>query len=152
MFQCDIVLVYQGGLLCRRLWYATYLPRHTGRCEPGRNSMGGAPKLKFELSLMGLFVRPRVSGSALAALAKPFGGLNLKIERDNALDLGAAENYAKIVARPRQHGHPISVADAQIATIAASRQFIVATRDAAPFRTAGVPVIDPWTATIEKRP
>ncbi len=43
-------------------------------------------------------------------------------------------------------GHPFAVADAQIAVIAASRQFSVATRDEAPFQAAGVPVINPWTA------
>jgi len=65
-------------------------------------------------------------------------------------DLGAAEIYAQIVMRVRRHGHPIAVADAQIASIAALRQFAVATRDEAPFQAAGVPVINPWTASIER--
>jgi len=63
-------------------------------------------------------------------------------------DLEAAEAYAKIVTRARLHGHPIAVADAQIAAIAASRRFTVATRDEGPFRAAGVPVINPWSATL----
>ena len=67
-------------------------------------------------------------------------------ERIVPFDLAAAEAYAKIVVRARRHGHPISVADAQIAAIAAARQFSVATRDEAPFNAAGVPVINPWTA------
>jgi toxin FitB len=62
-------------------------------------------------------------------------------------DLAAAETYAKIVTRARRYGHPIALADAQIAAIAASRQFTVATRDESPFEAAGVPVINPWTAT-----
>ena len=66
-------------------------------------------------------------------------------------DLGAAETYAQIVTRARRRGHPIAVADAQIAAIAASRQFTVATRDEAPFHAAGVPVINPWTASIESQ-
>ena len=66
-------------------------------------------------------------------------------------DLAAAQTYPKIVTRARRHGHPIAVADAQIAAIAASRQFSVATRDEAPFRAAGVPVVNPWTATPEAR-
>ncbi len=70
-------------------------------------------------------------------------------ERIVPFDLGAAETYAKIVTRARRHGHPIAVADAQIAAIAASRQFTVATRDQEPFKAAGVPVINPWTATAE---
>jgi len=62
-------------------------------------------------------------------------------------DVAAAQEYPKIVMRARRHGHPITVADAQIAAIAASRNFSVATRDEAPFKAAGVPVINPWTAT-----
>jgi len=62
-------------------------------------------------------------------------------------DLGAAETYAKIVANARRRGHAMAVADAQIAAIAAFHKFSVATRDEAPFRAAGVPVINPWTAT-----
>jgi toxin FitB len=72
-------------------------------------------------------------------------------ERIVPFDLSAAENYARIVARARKRGHPISVADAQIAAIAASRQFSVASRDVAPFQAAGVPVINPWTATVENQ-
>ena len=65
-------------------------------------------------------------------------------------DLGAAETYAQIVTRARRHGHHISVADAQIAAIAAPRKVTMATRDEAPFQAAGVPVINPWTASIER--
>jgi len=61
-------------------------------------------------------------------------------------DLGAAEAYAKVVTRARRLGHPIAAADAQIAAIAVSRQFSVATRDEAPFDAAGVPVINPFIA------
>jgi predicted nucleic acid-binding protein len=67
-------------------------------------------------------------------------------ERIVPFDLAAAQAYAKIVVRARRHGHPISVADAQIAAIAAARHFSVATRDEAPFNAAGVPVISAWTA------
>ena len=66
-------------------------------------------------------------------------------ERIIPFDLAAAQAYAGLVARARRHGHPIAVADAQIAAIAASRQFVVATRDFAPFKAAGVPFIDPWS-------
>lgn len=54
--------------------------------------------------------------------------------------------YAPLVGRARAHGHSISVADGQIAAIAAVHGFAVATRDAAPFEAAGVAVIDPWEA------
>ncbi len=70
-------------------------------------------------------------------------------ERIVGFDLRAAEVYARIVAQARRRGHPIAMADAQIAAIAASRQFVVATRDDAPFKAAGVPVINPWTTAVE---
>jgi predicted nucleic acid-binding protein len=69
-------------------------------------------------------------------------------ERIVPFDLRAAQTYAKIVAHARRRGHPIGVPDAQIAAIAASRQFTVATRDEDPFKAAGVPVINPWTAGV----
>lgn len=36
------------------------------------------------------------------------------------------------------------VSDGYIAAIAAARGFVVATRDVAPFRAAGLAVVDPW--------
>lgn len=66
-------------------------------------------------------------------------------------DAPAAESYPGVVMRARRRGHLISVADAQIAAIAASRRFSVATRDAAPFQAAGISVIDPWSAGSDSR-
>jgi toxin FitB len=68
-------------------------------------------------------------------------------ERIVPFDINGAQTYPEIVTRARRHGHSIAVADAQIAAIAASRQFSVATRDEAQFQAAGVPIINPWTAT-----
>lgn len=59
-------------------------------------------------------------------------------------DQQAAVAYAPLVSRARAGGHLISVADGQIAAIAAVHEFTVATRDTAPFLAAGVPVINPW--------
>ncbi len=61
-------------------------------------------------------------------------------------DLRAARTYAKIVVQARRQGYPITVADAQIAAIAAARKFTLATRDEAPFEAAGIAVVNPWTA------
>ena len=61
-------------------------------------------------------------------------------------DADAAREYARVVTRAAARGHVLPVADAQIAAIAACHGFTVATRDAAPFRAAGVEVIDPWGA------
>jgi toxin FitB len=59
-------------------------------------------------------------------------------------DVAAAEAYAKVVVSARRQGHAISVADGQIAAIAASRDLSVASRDETPFQAAGLAVINPW--------
>jgi predicted nucleic acid-binding protein len=59
-------------------------------------------------------------------------------------DQRAATMYAGRVSRARAAGRPISMADGQIAAIAAVHGFTVATRDTAPFVAAGVPVVNPW--------
>ena len=68
-------------------------------------------------------------------------------ERIVPFDVSGAQVYPEVVTRARQHGHSIAVADAQIAAIAASRGFSVATRDEVPFRAAGIAVINPWKVT-----
>jgi predicted nucleic acid-binding protein len=65
-------------------------------------------------------------------------------ERFLVFDREAAESYATLASRGSARGYPISVADCQIAAIAAAHGFTVATRDTAPFKAAGVPVINPW--------
>lgn len=52
--------------------------------------------------------------------------------------------YAPLVGQARAMGHLISVADAQIAAIAAVHGFTVVTRNTAPFVAAGIPVVNPW--------
>ena len=59
-------------------------------------------------------------------------------------DEPAAIAYAKLVSRVQANGLTISVTDGQIAAIAHTHGFAVATRDTAPFEAAGVGVIDPW--------
>jgi toxin FitB len=59
-------------------------------------------------------------------------------------DIPAAEACAKIVARGRGQGQAISIADGQIAGVAAANKFRVASRDDQPFRAAGLVVINPW--------
>jgi predicted nucleic acid-binding protein len=60
-------------------------------------------------------------------------------------DVAAARTYADVMSRARSAGRAIGVADGQIAAIAATRDLVIATRDATPFKAAGVQVIDPWT-------
>lgn len=78
-------------------------------------------------------------GGALADLvARLFGSRILPFDQQ------AAIAYAALVGRARAAGRAISVADGQIAAIAAVHGFTVATRDTGPFAAAGVPVINPW--------
>jgi hypothetical protein len=77
-----------------------------------------------------------------AALAELVAGLFET--RILPFDRQAAIAYAPVVGRARADGRIISVADGQIAAIAAVHRFTVATRDTEPFVAAGVPVINPW--------
>ncbi len=67
-----------------------------------------------------------------------FAGRVLPFESD------AAETFAKVVSERRQLGRPIGDFDAQIAAIARSRGFAVATRNVADFQGTGVLIVDPW--------
>jgi predicted nucleic acid-binding protein len=59
-------------------------------------------------------------------------------------DEAAATSYASIAAQAKRNRYTFSIPDGQIAAIAASHGYIVATRDVEPFLAAGVPVINPW--------
>ena len=78
-------------------------------------------------------------GAALVELVEKLFG-----SRVLAFDQQAAMAYAPLVNRARTGGRIISVADGQIAAIAAVHGFAVATRDTEPFVATGVPVINPW--------
>ena len=80
-------------------------------------------------------------GAALAELVERLFG-----SRVLAFDQQAALVYAPLVNRARTGGRIISVADGQIAAIAAVHGFAVATRDTEPFVATGVAVINPWEA------
>jgi len=60
-------------------------------------------------------------------------------------DVEAARHHAKLALTARKAGRGFPVPDGYIAAIAASRGFIVASRDASAFVAGGLPVIDPWT-------
>ena len=83
--------------------------------------------------------RKKAMGTAMQALFA-----NYFADRFLAFDRQAAVTYASLASRAAARGHSISVADCQIAAIAAVHGFAVATRDAAPFLAAGVPTINPW--------
>ena len=71
-------------------------------------------------------------------LAELFGARLLAFDRE------AAVAYAFMVRRAMAKGFSISVADGQIAAVAAVHGFAVATRDTVPFLAAGLTVINPW--------
>ena len=62
-------------------------------------------------------------------------------------DVPAAAEAARISAKAEAAGTPIGQADAQIAAITRAHGLAIATRDAAPFQTAGLTVINPWSPT-----
>ena len=94
--------------------------------------------------LLGVELLPdgkRKEGLAIALsdlLATLFG------DRVLSFDLQAATLYAARISKARAAGQAISMADGQIAAIAAVHGFTVATRDTAPFVAAGVAVMNPW--------
>lgn len=71
-------------------------------------------------------------------LDRLFGGRLLDFDRR------AARAYAEITRATTAAGVPLPLADGLIAAIALAHGFAVATRDATPFRAAGIEVIDPW--------
>jgi predicted nucleic acid-binding protein len=59
-------------------------------------------------------------------------------------DTDAAKRYANLAVAAKANGRGFPTPDGYIAAIAASRGFIVASRDVAPYAAAGVTVINPW--------
>jgi predicted nucleic acid-binding protein len=70
----------------------------------------------------------------------------LKLFQDRVLpfDTDAARHYADLAVTARTGGRGFATPDGYIAAVAASRGFIVATRDTSPYEAAGVAVINPW--------
>jgi toxin FitB len=62
-------------------------------------------------------------------------------------DLEAASTYAALAATARARARGFPIPDGYIAATAASRNFIVASRDSSAFEACGLRAINPWTAT-----
>jgi predicted nucleic acid-binding protein len=94
--------------------------------------------------LVGIEILP--GGKRKQNLSKALETISKKLFHNRVLayDEKAAIAYASLVAVARSHGYVISIADGQIAAIAAVHGFTVATRDVAPFKAAGIPVLNPW--------
>ena len=95
--------------------------------------------------LFGIAALP--AGKRKNRLTEAFDGL-LALFRDRVLpfDIDAARQYAELATLARGSGRGFPTPDGYIAAIAASRRFIVASRDTAPYTAAGVTVINPWEA------
>lgn len=85
------------------------------------------------------------AGKRKDMLAQALDGL-MGLFRDRVLpfDIDAASHYAKLAVRAKDAGRGFPTPDGYIAAIAASRGFIVASRDTAPFEAANIAVINPW--------
>jgi predicted nucleic acid-binding protein len=95
--------------------------------------------------LFGIAALP--AGKRKDMLAQTLDGL-MGLFRDRILpfDADAAIRYADLAVTARNGGRGFPTPDGYIAAIAASRGFIVASRDTAPYEAASVSVINPWRA------
>lgn len=93
--------------------------------------------------LFGIAALP--SGKRKNMLGKTLDGL-MGLFRDRVLpfDADAARRYAGLAVTAKTGGPGFPMPDGYIAEIAASRDFVVASRDIAPYKAAGVSVINPW--------
>ncbi len=93
--------------------------------------------------LFGIAALP--AGKRKEMLAQTLDGL-MGLCRDRVLssDVDAARHYAGLAITAKTGGRGFPTPDGYIAAIAASRGFIVASRDTAPFEAGGVSVINPW--------
>jgi toxin FitB len=64
-------------------------------------------------------------------------------------DADAARRYAEMAVTAKAAGRGLPTQDGYIAAIAASRGFIMASRDTAPYEVTKVKVINPWNAKIK---
>lgn len=72
------------------------------------------------------------------------GLMGLFKDRVLPFDVEAARHYADLAVVAKVSGRGFPTPDGYIAAIAASRGFIVASRDTAPYEAAKVTVINPW--------
>ena len=70
--------------------------------------------------------------------------LPLFVDRILPFDLDTTRAYAELMAAAKAAGKAISLADGYIAATALHRGLAIATRDVAPFKAAGVKVVNPW--------
>ena len=101
------------------------------------------PSVTLAELLFGVAALP--AGKRKDMLAQTLDGL-MGLFRDRVLpfDIDAARHYAELAVTARAGGRGFPTPDGYIAAIAASRGFIVASRDTAPYEAARVSVVNPW--------
>jgi toxin FitB len=93
--------------------------------------------------LFGIAALP--TGKRKALLTQALDGLMVLFkDRVLSFDVDAARRYADLAVTAKNSGRGFPTPDGYIASIAASRGFIVASRDTAPYDAASITVINPW--------
>jgi predicted nucleic acid-binding protein len=100
--------------------------------------------------LFGIAALP--SGMRKDMLQAVEGLMGLFRDRVLPFDTDAARRYAELAVAAKNGGRAFPTPDGYIAAIAASRGFIVASRDTAPYDAAGVSFINPWKAEDSAAP
>lgn len=95
-------------------------------------------ELTFGIAALPAGKRKNLLDNAFEGLLALFDGRVLNF------DVDAARCYAGLAITARGRGRGFPTPDGYIAAIAASRGFIVASRDTAPYEAASVTVINPW--------
>jgi predicted nucleic acid-binding protein len=95
-------------------------------------------ELLFGIAALPAGRRKTALGAVLEGLLELFG------DRVLPFDVEAARIYPTLAMTASKAGKGLPMADGYIAAIAATRGFVVATRDTGPFEAAGVRVINPW--------
>lgn len=101
----------------------------------------------ISLSELLIGIAVMADGKRKATLGDALNKLMLRLFGSRILpfDHEAAVVYSALVSAARAAGKTLSLPDGQIGAIASVHGFRVATRDTAPFKALGLPVINPWT-------
>lgn len=95
-------------------------------------------ELLFGISALPSGKRKDMLDQALTELLELFNGRVLPFDSD------AAHHYANLAVMAKTNGKGFPTPDGYIAAIAASKNFIAASRDESAFTAAGISIINPW--------
>ncbi|KPH63571.1 MULTISPECIES: type II toxin-antitoxin system VapC family toxin [Sphingomonadaceae] len=98
-------------------------------------------EIRFGISILAQGKRRQSLEEAMSRTIELFFGKILPF------DERAAFKYSDLAVVARAAGRGFPTPDGYIAAIAASRGFVIATRDTAPFLAAKINTINPWTAS-----